>query len=595
MQATGEVPLAREQRRLAAILATDVVGFSRLVGRDEIGTLARWKERRRVLIDPKITEHGGRIVTTTGDGMLIEFASAVDATRCAVEVQGEMARRNAEALPDQRLEVRMGIHVGDVIIDGDDILGDGVNIASRLEGIADPSGVTVSRAVYEQIRDRIEVTFDYKGEIELKNIMRPVHVFALAGSNAPASPNDATPTLPLPDRLSIAVLPFDNMSGDREQEYFVDGLVEDIIAALSRIPSFFVIARNSSFTYKGRSVDVRQIGRELGVCYVLEGSVRKAGNRLRITGELIDATTGDHIWGDRYDGGLEDVFELQDQITSNVVSIIEPKIQQAEIARAQTKPTATLNAYDLYLQAFAHFSELNMESHGRALTLLERAVGIDRNFSTAYGLMANIHWQNKIRNWGAAAEAEVRGLQAAMRAVELGRDNPVALARGGLGLIHCGGDREDGLRHIERALTLNPNSLLAWRFGGWARWMLGDHERSIKYFQQAMRLSPRDPFAWDSCTGIAFAYFFSGRNEEASTWVDKALLQRPGYVLALRLKVAVSAMAGGPAEDVEAALRRLRASEPELSVSAIMTRFIRCQPSDRDLFELALRKAGMPE
>ena len=340
---TGE----RVERRLAAVLAADVAGYSRLMGTDEEGTLARLKAVRKTLVDPTIASNRGRIVKTTGDGMLVEFASAVDAARSAVAVQRAMAEQNADAPQDARIEFRIGIHVGDIIFDDNDIFGDGVNIAARLEGIAEPGGVCISDDAYRQIRDRVDVAFEDKGEIALKNIARPVRVFALAGTKQPATKaiEPAAP-LALPDKPSIAVLPFQNMSGDPEQEYFADGMVEEIITTLSRNKQLFVIARNSSFTFKGRSVDIKQVARDLGVRYALEGSVRKSGTRVRITGQLIDAASGAHLWADKFDGALEDVFDLQDRVATSVVGAIGVSVTNAEMERARRKPTDSLDAYD---------------------------------------------------------------------------------------------------------------------------------------------------------------------------------------------------------------------------------------------------------
>ena len=347
-----------QTRRLAAILAADVAGYSRLMGEDEEGTLAGLKAIRRELADPKIKEHHGRIVKTTGDGLLLEFASVVDAVRCAVEVQREMAERNADVPPDHRIELRMGINVGDIIKDGRDIYGDGVNVAARLEALAEPGGICVSRVVRDQVRDKLAFSFEDMGEQQVKNIARPIRVHRILLTKSDRSETatgglQRDPPLALPDKPSIAVLPFQNMSGDLEQEYFADGIVEEIITALSRIKWLFVIARNSSFTYKGQSVDVKQVGRELGVRYVLEGSVRKAGQRVRITGQLIDATTGAHLWADRFDGSLEDIFELQDKVAISVAGVIEATLQAAEIRRSSDSPTNDLTAYDLYLRAIA--------------------------------------------------------------------------------------------------------------------------------------------------------------------------------------------------------------------------------------------------
>ena len=369
-----------QTRRLAAILAADVAGYSRLMGADEEGTLERLKALRRELLDPKIAEHHGRIVKTTGDGLLVEFASVVDAVRCAVAVQQAMPERNTGVAADNRIELRIGINLGDVIVEGDDLYGDGVNIAARIEALADAGGVFVSNTVHDHVRDRLPFVFEDLGEQQVKNIARPVRVYRVRDDRPPPRRPSAParPALPLPDKPSIAVLPFANMSGDPEQEYFADGMVEEIITALSRIRWLFVIARNSSFTYKGQAVDVKQVGRELGVRYVLEGSVRKAGDRVRITAQLIDALTGTHLWADRFDGSLEDVFELQDKVAISVAGVIEPALQAAEIAPSAERPTSDLTAYDLYLRAL----RISMQSSGRdqtleALDLLEQAIERD--------------------------------------------------------------------------------------------------------------------------------------------------------------------------------------------------------------------------
>src|SRR5437868_226276 len=340
------------------------------MGADEEGTLARLKAVRKDLVDPTIASHRGRIVKTTGDGMLVEFASAVDAARAAVEVQRSMAAQNAAVPQETKIEFRIGIHVGDIIIDDNDIFGDGVNIAARLEGIAEPGGVCISDDAQRQVRGKVEGTFDDMGPQALKNIAEPMRAWRmrLAGAAVPAAKPDTAPALALPEKPSIAVLPFQNMSGDPEQEYFADGMVEDIITALSRFKSLFVIARNSSFVYKGKAVDIKQVGRELGVRYVLEGSVRKAGNRVRITGQLIEAASGRHLWADKFDGALEDVFGLQDQITTSVVGLLAPTLEQAEIERAKQKPTDRLDSYDLYLRGMALVNRREFSAAGELFT-----------------------------------------------------------------------------------------------------------------------------------------------------------------------------------------------------------------------------------
>ncbi len=398
----------RIKRRLAAILAADVAGYSRLMGADEEGTLAELKAHRRALVDPKITEHRGRIVKTTGDGMLVEFASVVDALRCAVEVQRGMAERNAEVPQNKRVEFRIGIHQGDIIIDGGDIFGDGVNVAARLEGLAEPGGICVSGRVQEDAQGKLEIAFENAGEQQLKNIARLVRIYRVRLSGAVEGQR---PALPLPEKPSIAVLPFQNMSGDPEQDYFADGMVEEIITALSRIRWLFVIARNSSFTFKGRAVDVKQVGRELGVRYVLEGSVRKAASRMRITGQLIDASTGTHLWADRFEGALEDIFDLQDQMTASVVGAIAPKLEQAEIERAKLKPTANLDAYDYYLRGKANVHRGTKKTISEALRLFYRAIELDPNFAPAHGMAAWCYVLRKNYGWMTARAQETEELE----------------------------------------------------------------------------------------------------------------------------------------------------------------------------------------
>jgi TolB-like protein len=399
----------------------------------------------------------------------------------------------------------------------------------------------------------------------------------------------------LPDKPGIAVMPFENMSGDPEQQYFVDGLVEDVITALSRISAYSVIARNSSFTYKGRAVDVRQVGQELGVRYVLEGSVRKAGGRLRIAGQLIDTTTGNHLWADRYEGALEDVFDLQDRITSNVVAVMEPRVRQAEIKRAQAKPTENLTAYDLYLRAYAAFTDDAEESINCALEMLARAVAIDPRYSTAYGLISQCHVQQLHGGWGSVADVKMRGLEAARLAAETGRDDPRALGWAANGIARFGGKIEEALAHIERALILNPDSTHVRRLSGWTCIVAGRHERAIEHFKRAMQLDPMDPWAFDAYFGIALPYFFTGRYEEALAWVDKTLLNRPNFVSAFGMKIAASAMAGRPSGEIQEAIGWLHALDPEVSITKIEQRIAHFRRLDVELLAKAMHLAGLPE
>ena len=445
--------MAREQRKLAAIVAADVVGYSRLMGRDESGTVARLRQNRTERLDPVLAKYGGRLVKLTGDGALVEFASAVDALSAAIEFQQAMVEANRGHLTDAALVFRIGLHLGDLIVEGEDLYGDGVNVAARLEAEAPAGGIVISRTVHEAVAGRLKATFDDLGNLVLKNIERPVQAFRVkwqpadwqaVGNSRRHGSCDAASQLhlrrsPLPDKPSIAVLPFQNMSGDPEQEYFADGMVEDIITALSRFKALFVIARNSSFTYKGKAVDIKQVGRELGVRYVLEGSVRKAANRLRISGQLIDASTGGHLWADHFDGVLEDVFELQDRVTSSVVGAIAPKLEQAETERAMRKPTESLDAYDCFLRAMAHYHLFTRDSLLEARRLFRRATDLDPTYAAAYGFGAWCVAVCQTNGWLADPEREItEGVRLARRAVAIGMDDPVALVTGGAGLGHSG-------------------------------------------------------------------------------------------------------------------------------------------------------------
>ena len=586
------------QRRLTAILAADVAGYSRLIGADEEGTLAQLKAFRKTLVDPTIAKHRGRIVKTAGDGMLVEFASAVDAARCAIEVQGGMAGENTEIPQAKRIEFRIGIHLGDIIIDDNDIFGDGVNIAARLESIAVPGGISISRAVHDQVRDRINVCFDDKGEIALKNIARPVQVFAVSGAKESKTTvlPESKPALALPDKPSIAVLPFTNMSGDPEQDYFADGMVDDITTALSHFKALFVIARNSCFTYKGRAVDVKQVGRELGVRYVLEGSVRKAANRVRITGQLVDTATGAHLWAERFDGGLGDIFDLQDQVTESVVGAIAPAVEKAEIERAKRKPTESLDAYALYLRGLAsYYQHGSRKANVDALRLFNSAIELDPDFASAYGRAASCYARAKVNGWisdTANEIAEVKRL--AQRAVELGKDDAIALAASGFALAHIVRDLGVGAALIDRALVLNSNLAEAWNYGGWVKNWLGEPGLAIERFARAMRLSPVDPLVVRMRSGTAHAHFFLGRYDEAASWAAMALQENPDHQSALRIDAASSAMAGRP-EQAHKAVARLRQLNPALRVSNLKDVLGPWRAEDFSRYEEGLRQAGLPE
>jgi TolB-like protein len=582
----------RVERRLSAILAADVAGYSRLMGLDEEATLAQLKAHRQALIDPKIAEHRGRIVKTTGDGMLLEFASVVDAVRCALDIQRGMMERNGEVPQETQIQFRIGINVGDIIIEDQDIFGDGVNVAARLEGISEPGGICVSARVLEDIRGKLNIDFEDMGEHRLKNILWPVRVYRTRPSQSPAAPK---PTLALPDKPSIAALPFQNMSGDPEQEYFADGMVEDIITALSRFRNLFVIARNSSFVYKGRAVDVKQVGHELGVRYVLEGSVRKVGNRVRITGQLVSASDGSHLWADRLDGSLEDVFDLQDRVTESVVGAIAPKVVQAEIERAKRKPTASLDAYDCYLRALACTRLMTSQSFAEALSLLYKAVELDPDFAAAFGLSALCYHLRRVNGWTQdPVQESVETVRLARKAAALGKDDAYALSAAGQSLAYLAGNLDEGASLIDRALALNSNLADAWHWSGWVASYRGDPDTALIHLEHAMRLSPFDPLIGMMQAGSAFAHFIAYRYDEASIWAEKATRELPHVAIPARIAAASYALSGRT-EQANKAMARLRQFDPTLRVSNIEERIPALRQNDMIRYVDALRAAGLPE
>jgi adenylate cyclase len=577
----------RAERRLAAIFASDIVGYSRLMGADEEGTLARLNTHRREFLEPKIAEHRGRIVKRTGDGILIEFASAVDAVRCAVEIQDGMIERNSPEPHDKRIEVRIGIHVGDIIIEDNDIFGDGVNIAARLEGIAPPGGICISDDAYRQVRGRLEANFQDTGEQELKNIARPVRVYRFH----PGGSTMATPALSLPDKPSIAVLPFQNLSGDPEQEYFADGIVEDIITGLSRIKWLFVIARNSTFTYKGRAVDVKQVGRELGVRYVLEGSVRKAADRVRINGQLIDAATGVHVWAERYDRRLEDIFALQDELTLNVVGAIEPSLREAEIERVKRKRPDNLDAYDLVLRAIPHVYVAMPEEAVKAVPLLEQALVLEVNYSGALGLLAWCHEILFVRA-GFKEENRTVAIRNARAAVAHGRDDATALALGAFVIGMVEHDRVTAIDAFERAIALSPSSAFALFFGCVVLAWAGEAERAIDWAERALRVSPIDRLAYLPQHVIAIAHFQRGRYEDTVNAARRAVQANPNFSVSHSLLAAALAKLGR-AEEANAAAKKVLTLQPSFSSGGFCTA-IAIAPALAEPLATAWRQAGLP-
>jgi len=577
-------------RRLAAILAADVAGYSRLMGVDEEGTLERLKALRRELLDPKITEHKGRIVKTTGDGLLVEFASVVDAVRCAVAVQQAMPERNTGDAADSRIELRIGINLGDVIVEGDDLYGDGVNIAARIEALADPGGVFVSNTVHDQVRDRLPFAFEDLGEQQVKNIARPVRVYRVRDA-APKAPAPSAP--PLPDKPSIAVLPFANMSGDPEQEYFADGMVEEIITALSRIRWLFVIARNSSFTYKGQAVDVKQVGRELGVRYVLEGSVRKGGNRVRITAQLIDAASGAHLWVDRFDGSLEDVFELQDKVAISVAGVIEPTLRQSEIERARRKRPDSLHAYDLYLRALPYAFAAMPEDADKALALLAKAIELEPDFAAAHATIAWCHEQRYLRG-GMQEETRDAALRHARQAIAAGGDDAAALATAGFVIAVCGRDFETALTAFDRSFALSSSSALALGFSSIVRAWKGDDAIAVEHAERAIRLSPFDPLIYLPYVSLAYAHFAASRFEEMVSAANLATQSNPRFTPPLILLAAALGCLDR-SEDAKTVVQRLLELQPGITVGTAILSARYVNPENIAALETALRRAGLPE
>jgi TolB-like protein/class 3 adenylate cyclase/Tfp pilus assembly protein PilF len=557
--------MTRDQRRLAAIVSTDVVGYSVLMGRDDSGTLAQIRVHRQELIDAKIAEYGGRIVKTTGDGLLLEFPSVVDAVQCAVDVQRGMAKRNAGVPSEARIDLRVGINVGEVIIENDDIFGDGVNVAARLQELAEPGGICVSGRVYEDAHSKLDIAFQDTAERQLKNIARPVRVYRILlgeGGNRPELATAiSTKPLALPDRPSIAVLPFQNISGDPEQEYFADGMVEELVTALSRIRWLFVIARNSSLTYKGLVVDVKRVGRELGVRYLLEGAVRRVGQRVRISAQLIEATTGAHLWADRFDGSLEDVFDLQNQVAISVAGVIEPTLQAAEIRRSTARPTDDLTAYDLYLRASAHLRSLQKDATFLALDLFGEAVKRDPQYGSALALAARCHAHICASGWTDDTESHRRdGVDLARRALAAGTDDPVVLCNAGFVLADFGEDIDAAMVLIDHALALNPSYASGWTASGFVRLWAGQLESAIDHFETALRLSPRADRA-APYVGIGMANFFARRFEDAKTMLLRALQERPTWAPTYRYIASCYAHMG-LLEEARDAVRQLRDITP---------------------------------
>ncbi len=591
------MPSERVERRLAAVLAADVAGYSRLMGRDEERTHEQLRTFRKTLVDPEIAAHRGRIVKNTGDGMLVEFASVVDAARCALDIQRAIAKTNADVPPELRIEFRIGIHVGDIIIDDNDIFGDGVNIAARLEGVAEPGGVCISDDAHRQIRGKIDVDFHDIGEQNLKNIAEPMRAWRmrLADEASPAIASTSRPVqvLALPDKPSIVVLQFDNMSAEPGQDYLADGIVEAITAALSCIRSFFVIARSSAFTYKGRATNAREVGKELGVAYLLEGSVQKAGNRLRIIVQLVETEGGAHVWSSRFDGAIDDFFDLEDRITEQVAGALQPSIRIAEIERSRRKRPQDLSSYDFTMRAMPHVWALEKEESAKALELLEKAIAIDPQYPLALSLAGWCHAQRSVYNWADdIAESQAMARRLAERAAEMSGDDPVTLAV--LGAVHTF-VRNHGTARVllERAVALDPNAAWAWSRLGWLEAYADQPQKAIDNFERALRLSPIDPMNFNNYVGIGSAHEVAQEYDQAASFYRRALEERPNASWIYRNLASVLSGAGR-VEEAKQAFTKMKRYYPDLTISKFKQAMV-FSPAVLGRMGENLRKLGLPE
>lgn len=591
-----------DNRKLAAILAADVVGFSKLTGADEERTLARLRALRSDLIDPTIAIHNGRVVKRTGDGSLVEFRSVVDAVRCAIEVQSAMIERNAGVAPDRRIVFRIGIHLGDIVEESDgDLMGDGVNIASRLQSVAAPGAICLSEDAYRQVKARLDLSVSDLGSTQLKNIADPMRIYALwIGGDPAADPGmqrpKAAPAVLPHGKPSIAVLPFTNMSGDPEQEYFVDGMVEDIITALSRFNQLAVIARNSTFTYKGRAVDVRQVAAELGVRYVLEGGIRKSGNRLRITGQLIDAATGAHLWAERFDGDVQDVFDLQDRITASVVGAIEPTVLKAEIERARRKPAENVDAYDLYLQALPHVYAMRPDENLVGYGLLTRAIELEPTYAPALAHAAWCLEQRISRAWPAVGADDLGTAIALARraAAAAGSDDPLALVVASFVLVMAGRDYGAGLDGVRRAVERNPGSGHVNFLAATALVCGGDPEAGLTLAERAMALGPLDPGYFMYLLVAGLAHLFSGRPAKALELAQRSAALNPNWDTAYWVLVPAYVQLDRLPE-ARAALGKFLPLAPGATVSVLRNSLPFRDPLSRNMILDGFRTAGLPD
>jgi len=584
------------QRRLAAILAADVVGYSRLMAEDEAGTLAALQDHRRALIDPAIGRHNGRVVKLMGDGALVEFASVVDAIACAAEIQAAMIARNADVAKARRITFRIGINLGDVIVEGDDIYGGGVNVAARLEGLAEPGGICVSGVAYDTAHDKLDVAFESLGEQKVKNIEQPVRTYRVLLEGGPGRQgNTALPSAPLelPDKPSLAVLPFANMSAAPDQDFFADGISEDLSTELCKLRTLFVIARNASFAFKGQSVDVKEVSAKLGVRYVVEGSVRRAGSRVRITAQLIDAVEDSHIWAERYDRDLEDIFAVQDEVTRAIVAAIEPQLASSERQRARRKPTESLGAWECYQRGLWHLHQYRAEDNREALGFLERAIELDPTFATAHAGLAFALYYHVILGFSEDSPGDLaRAFTAGTTAVRLDENDPFAHVA--LGRVHTAkGEHSEAIQCCDRAIALNPSYASAHFGRAHSLWMSGRPDEAVLSHDEAMRLSPRDPLTWAFQASKAIALILLERYEEALESARRAQRHPNTALWAFMPEVSVLGLMGR-IEEARAALVRVHRLKPDVTCSFATQVLPISRATDREHFVRGLLAAGVP-
>jgi adenylate cyclase len=588
---SGEVSGSRVEHRFAVIMCADVVGYSRLMGADEEGTLARLNTVRRNLFDPAIAEHGGRIVRAMGDGLLVEFNSVVDAVRCAVKVQNEMPEQTAEMPEDRRIQFRVAIAMGDVVTDGDLIYGQAVDIGSQMESLAQPGGINISRAVRDQVRDRLPIAFEDLGEHRVKNVARPVRAFRIVlDKSATAPATVARKAAAPPPRPGLVVLPFQNLGGDAEAEFFLDSVVEDLITELARARWFSVVARNTSFGYKGKGADSKQLARELGVRYVVEGSLRKAGNRVRISCQLVEAASGEHLWAERFDGTLEDSFDLQDQITESLIGSVAPVLRGAEFERARRKPEASQDTYDLVCRAIpAAFTE-TAEANQEALRLIGLVLEADPGYALAKALGAWCRQQRHLMNWPGGEEDDREAAKRLARAaIAEGGDASLALAVAGAVSAALTRDHDSALAAVDRATMINPKAAIVLGFDALTRALCGVYDKAIEQAEKALRLSPKEPLVYHAAVALGLACLLTDRFDEAVSHARKAIDGNRNFAFPYCVS-ALACLRLERREEASQAIRQLIATAPSFRLETL--RKIRFADAARLRSDLALLQAA---